>query len=91
MRARVQRPTKMSAPNVIPAKAGIQYAYCASLSAARSSSSLKPRGNAATGAPFAGGVLDSRLRGNDGSIHTNKKDTLVNKHQKVRIKRTPKE
>ena len=30
---------------------------------------LKPRGNAATGAPFAGGVLDSRLRGNDGSIH----------------------
>ena len=60
----------MSAPNVIPAKAGIQYAYCASLSAARPSSSLKPRGNAATGAPFAGGVLDSRLRGNDGSIHT---------------------
>ena len=31
---------------------------------------LKPRGNAATDAPFAGGVLDSRLRGNDGSIHT---------------------
>ena len=32
-------------------------------------SRLKPRGNAATGAPFVGGVLDSRLRGNDGSIH----------------------
>ena len=32
-------------------------------------SRFKPRGNAATGAPFAGGVLDSRLRGNDGSIH----------------------
>ena len=60
----------MSVPDVIPAKAGIQYAYCASLDAARPSSSLKPRGNAATGAPFAGGVLDSRLRGNDGSIHT---------------------
>ena len=69
----------MSAPNVIPAKAGIQYAYCASLGAARPPppSRLKPRGNAATGASFAGGVLDSRLRGNDGSIRARLADQTM--------------
>ena len=40
-------------------------------------SRLKPRGNAATGAPFAGGVLDSRLRGNDGSIHARLADQTM--------------
>ena len=53
---------KMSVPDVIAAKAGIQCAYCASLSAASVSPRLKPRGNAATDAPFVDGVLDSRLR-----------------------------
>ena len=32
---------------------------------ALSTSRLKPRGNAVTGAPFVDWVLDSRLRGND--------------------------
>ena len=40
-------------------------------------SRLKPRGNAATGASFAGGVLDSRLRGNDGSIRARLADQTM--------------
>ena len=53
---------KMSVPDVIAAKAGIQCAYCASLSAVRVSPHLKLRGDAATDAPFVDEVLNSRLR-----------------------------
>ena len=55
----------MSVPDVIPAKAGIQYVD-SGVRALLEAACLRRQVNATAGSQFTDWVLDSRLRGNDG-------------------------